>query len=518
MKDIIIWAILFFIFLIISGLYVSEYTQSDIKKYNYQQISINEYFNNPDISPVSNQKEGAEALYNWGVPANKMQNQNDHEYNPTIDYSCHNTCHKSCPVNCPKKCKAIPVKNNSDNSSCNKQKEEAQCNKQKEEAQCNKQKEEAQCNKSKEEAHCNKSKVEQQCSHNCNYTCPSPCPNKCNKPLHTYDSRFLNNDDSVYKEKIYLNTNCYTCDITTNKDMDKYVLKSSVPACPDMSEFITKNMMNSNPDLSDYILKSEIKPCEKVDYTKYVLKTSIPACPACPKIRKPRPLKEHNIKDHPDIVKYITKEDVEKYYKVKDTYKNTSLDLNPYSGHVRSSVIPMGEDLNNQLKSLSENEKEDLAKGVYNTLPSNYKKDLINELYEKLDQKDKKELSDKMSGHLTEKEKVDLNQKLFSSKLSEKEKKDISTKLNHIVEEEKRQELQYLRHLEAEERQNQNKNCQQQEQQQQHQQPKKKCESKSELEKKKTGFLDNIFDYKLTSNLLGNIKGYYTGDNVYQEY
>lgn len=488
MSDIIIWAILIFIFFIISGLYVSEYTQLDNKKYNYQQVYINEYFNNPDISSVSNQKEGAEALYNWGVPVNKMQNQNDHEYNPTIDYSCHDNCDKSCPVNCPKKCKAIPVKTVSDNSSCNKSKDEQQCN------------------KPKEQTHC---------SHDCNYTCPSPCPNKCNKPLHTYDSRFLNNDDSVYKEKIYLNTNCYTCDITTNKDMDKYVLKSSVPACPDMSEFITKNMMNSNPDLSDYILKSEIEPCKKIDYTKYVLKTSIPACPVCPKIHKPKQLKEHNIKDHPEIGKYISKEDVEKYYKVKDDYKNTSLDLNPYTGHIRSSVLPKGEDLNNQLKSLSENEKEDLAKGVYNSLTSNYKKDLINKLYEKLDKNDKKELSDKMSGHLTEKEKVDLNQKLFSSKLSEKEKKDISSKLNHIVEEEKRQELQHLRRLEEEERQNQNKNCQKENQSHK---PKKNCESRNEHEKKKPGFLDNIFDYKLTSNLLGNIKGYYTGDNVYQEY
>ena len=57
MKDIIIWAILLFIFLIISGLYVSEYTQLDTKKYNYQPVSINEYFNNPHISSISNQKE-----------------------------------------------------------------------------------------------------------------------------------------------------------------------------------------------------------------------------------------------------------------------------------------------------------------------------------------------------------------------------------------------------------------------------------------------------------------------------
>ena len=40
-----------------------------------------------------------------------------------------------------------------------------------------------------------------------------------------------------------LNDVCNRCDITVNKDIDKYVLKSSVPACPDTSKYITKNMM-----------------------------------------------------------------------------------------------------------------------------------------------------------------------------------------------------------------------------------------------------------------------------------
>lgn len=530
MNDIIIWALIIFIFLIISGLYVSEYTHSDNKKYNYtssnmQQLNTNEYFHNPTISPISQQKQGAEALYNWGVPSNKMRNENDHDYNPKIDYSCHNTCHKSCPVICPNKCKAKPVETvNKSSSNCDKPKEELPS-----------------CSKPKEESpSCSKPKEESKCGHNCNYSCPSPCPNKCNKPLHTYDSRFLNNDDSIYKEKIYLNTNCYTCDITTNKDMDKYVLKSSVPSCPDMSEFITKNMMNSNPDLSDYILKSEVKPCEKIDYTKYVLKKHIPACPVCPVCPKIKSLKEQNIKDHPEIGKYVSTSDLSKYYRIKDEYRNTSLDLNPYNGHVRMSVIPKGEDLNNQLKSLSEDEKQDLAKDVYSTLNTNYKKDLINKLFDKLNSNDRKELIDNLSGNLSEKERKDLNQKLFSNKISEKEKENIANRLNSIIEEEKMHERKHMQHLleeDAYHKRLENKKCDERNEK------KKKCEEKNEQkneqinqqinqkknqqtnqqinkcdEKKKSGFLDSIFDYKLTSNLLGNIKGYYTGDNVYQEY
>jgi hypothetical protein len=51
---------------------------------------------------------------------------------------------------------------------------------------------------------------------------------------------------------------CRNCDITRNKDIDKYVLKSSIPPCPDMSQFATKNMLQPDVNLDDYILKSEL--------------------------------------------------------------------------------------------------------------------------------------------------------------------------------------------------------------------------------------------------------------------
>ncbi len=73
-------------------------------------------------------------------------------------------------------------------------------------------------------------------------------------------------------------------------DMSRYVLKSTVPACPQM------------PDLSQYVLKSEVPPVP--DLSNYVLKSSIPTpqpvildcskcnkpkgeCPPCPRPRCP---------------------------------------------------------------------------------------------------------------------------------------------------------------------------------------------------------------------------------------
>lgn len=114
---------------------------------------------------------------------------------------------------------------------------------------------------------------------------------------------------------------CFDCDITSNKDINKYVLKSSVPACPDVSKFATKNMIQSCPDISKYILKSEIPSCPKIDKSKYILKSEIPACPKCPvcpvcpicpkcpKQEKCKTINNYNISDHPDFSKYILKED-----------------------------------------------------------------------------------------------------------------------------------------------------------------------------------------------------------------
>jgi len=237
MSDTIIWILFLFVFLIIIGLYISEFTPLDLDKkkdiLNLQYVTENF---TPLLSTTNEQTEGASELYDWPLPENIPAEQ------PAP------SCSKPAPPRC---------------------------------------------------------------------VVPPPSPSSCQSPC------------DIQKKSV----NCVTCDITVNRDIDKYVLKSSVPACPDMSEFITKNMMNANPDLSDYILKSEIKPCDKVDISQYILKSEIPACPTCPICpecpicpicppqkpqKKCKEIHEYNITEHPDIHKYVKKEDDHKYIRKED--------------------------------------------------------------------------------------------------------------------------------------------------------------------------------------------------------
>jgi len=250
MSDLIIWVVLIFIFLIIIGLYVSEFTPLDLneKEKILKLNNITENFT-PDISSSSEQSEGASGLYNWGLPEKK--HYNEHKETKKCEHKCTDECPKQCPLVCP------PPK-------------------------------------------------------------LPPIP-EC-------------------KEQIYKHhESCINCDITKNKDIDKYVLKSSVPPCPDMSEFITKNMMNANPDLSDYILKSEVKPCEKADFSKYILKTQIPPCPTCPICpecpicpvcppqQKCKEIHEYNISEHPNLSNYISKAELADKYIAKDQILNSDI-------------------------------------------------------------------------------------------------------------------------------------------------------------------------------------------------
>ncbi len=137
----------------------------------------------------------------------------------------------------------------------------------------------------------------------------------------------------VEKEK---DKNCYTCDITSNRDIDKYVLKSSVPPCPDISKYATKNMIQSCPDISKYILKSEIPSCPKIDKSKYILKSEVPACPKCPvcpvcpicpkcpKQQKCKTINNYNITEHPDYNKYILAEDCQDYSSSESNNSNNN--------------------------------------------------------------------------------------------------------------------------------------------------------------------------------------------------
>lgn len=252
MTDTIIWVFLIFVFLIIIGLYTSEYTPLDInERENAMSLSLYEKFSNknqnenfsPSVSSDSAVDEGASRYYNWGVPDN-----NNYNLNPS--HKCTNKCQPNCPL------RYIQV--------------------------------------------------------------PVPFPVQCQ---HT--------------SSINTNQICSNCDITLNKDIDKYVLKSSVPPCPDMSEYVKKNMMNANPDLSDYILKSEIKPCEKVDISNYILKSEIPACPNCPVCpecpicpicppqQECKKIYQYDIVEHPDLQNYISKDELEKNYIKKSDLANS---------------------------------------------------------------------------------------------------------------------------------------------------------------------------------------------------
>ena len=101
------------------------------------------------------------------------------------------------------------------------------------------------------------------------------------------DKTYIQNDYYIYpEEKKQEQPTCGNCEAYNCKNIDRYVLKSSVPPCPDMSEYALKSMVKPCPDLKNYVLKSEIPACpERPDLTKYVLKSQIPACPTpvvCP--------------------------------------------------------------------------------------------------------------------------------------------------------------------------------------------------------------------------------------------
>ena len=100
---------------------------------------------------------------------------------------------------------------------------------------------------------------------------------------------------------------CKTCDITKHPDIDKYVLKSSVPPCPDMSKYATKSMLQPQVNLDNYVPKSElgaICSAYKPDEQQYILKTQCP----------PQQIKYVKIEEHPDY-KNIIKQHCEAYKK-----------------------------------------------------------------------------------------------------------------------------------------------------------------------------------------------------------
>lgn len=105
---------------------------------------------------------------------------------------------------------------------------------------------------------------------------------------------------------------CRDCDITTNKDINKYVLKSSVPPCPDMSQYAKKSNLCPCTDMSKYILKSKVPACNQPNMNDYIKKSEIPACPKCPTCPTCPECDYGPIHNHPDHKKYILREECEK--------------------------------------------------------------------------------------------------------------------------------------------------------------------------------------------------------------
>ncbi len=139
---------------------------------------------------------------------------------------------------------------------------------------------------------------------------------------------------------------CNKCDILQHPDIDKYVLKSSVPACP-------------NIDLNNYIKKSEIPGCPpKVDLSEYIKKSEVPAipniekCPKCPEI--PESLKskkelqntyQFNILD----IKNLKNEDIKML--LKDERIKNYLD----SEYEKKNNIPQPNNIDSSSNSVSSN-------------------------------------------------------------------------------------------------------------------------------------------------------------------
>ena len=78
-------------------------------------------------------------------------------------------------------------------------------------------------------------------------------------------------------------SDCSKCNATRCKNIDKYVLKSSVPPCPDLNNYILKSEIPPFPNMNDYIRKNEIPSCPSCpNMCDYIPKNKIPVCPTCP--------------------------------------------------------------------------------------------------------------------------------------------------------------------------------------------------------------------------------------------
>jgi hypothetical protein len=94
------------------------------------------------------------------------------------------------------------------------------------------------------------------------------------------DANYL---ETVISDKVESISDCSKCNAPRCKNIDKYVLKSSVPPCPDLSNYILKSEIPPFPDMNNYIRKNEIPSCPTCpNMNDYIPKNQIPVCPTCP--------------------------------------------------------------------------------------------------------------------------------------------------------------------------------------------------------------------------------------------
>ena len=223
------------------------------------------------------------------------------------------------------------------------------------------------------------------CHKKCDTKCPPlNCPKKCPE---------IKKDEECNDSKSS-NVDCKNCDITRNKDIHKYILKSSVPPCPNMNNYVSKNMLPPNVNMNDYMLKSDIKPCERIDISKYILKSEIPACPTCPICpecpicppqNKCKTISEYTITEHPDYSKYMSIDDINKKYILK-----TDVDKKVEEAKKSCAIHNVKKENNNDVKRENhnnvkrENRNEDIHSESQNAVEY---KNQMDKIYKKQDTK-----------------------------------------------------------------------------------------------------------------------------------
>jgi hypothetical protein len=261
MSDNIIWILLFFVFLIIIGLYVSEYTPVDLdeKEKILKLKYVTENFT-PMISTTENQTEGSSELYNWPLPDNT--NYTEPKPQPSCNHSCDETCQPECTQKCPPPPVPQPPPPPPPKPTC----------------------------------------VQNTCT-----------PQNKNLNENCYSCDITKNKDI---NKYVLKSSVPAC-----PDMSEYITKNMMNAHPDLKDYILKSEIKpcEKIDTSQYILKSEIPACPTCPICP-----ECPICPVCPPPQKCKEIFEYNISDHPDLKNYISKQELNEKYMLKSDCKYPS--------------------------------------------------------------------------------------------------------------------------------------------------------------------------------------------------